>query len=106
MNTACLDPEVVADLRDVADDSFLEQVLMLYIEQALDVIASLRQALAAADAVTFKRAAHKLAGASLNIGATRMTTKCREIEKAGEVTAAHIVTIENELAHLYSELAL
>lgn len=106
MNTACLDPEIVADLRNVADDSFLEQVLTLYMEQALDVIASLRQALAAADAVTFKHAAHKLAGASLNIGAARMTAKCREIEKAEEVTAAHLETIENELAHLYSALAL
>jgi HPt (histidine-containing phosphotransfer) domain-containing protein len=84
MTASSLDPAVLASLIELADGdkSFLDELLATYLEQSVETIEALRIALEQSDMTTARREAHRLAGASLNIGATAAASLCRRIEDA------------------------
>ncbi len=81
-----LDPAAIQRLMDIGkqtDPGFLQQVLDMFMRQAPECIDEIRAALEAGDFNAMWKAAHKLKGTSLNIGALRLSEICREIEKKG-----------------------
>ena len=82
MSEQILDPAVIDTLRELAsgDPAFLNDLFTMYLDQAHDSLRSLRTALDAGDRVRFSRAAHSLAGASLNVGAQSLGQLCQRIE--------------------------
>ncbi|MFN0152080.1 MAG: Hpt domain-containing protein [bacterium] len=87
-------PEIVERLRDlgIADDpAFEAEILGDFLKDAEKVVAALAQAIASKDAAECERLAHRLRGASQNLGASAMAGPAFEIEqqgRAGDVTAA------------------
>ncbi len=87
-------PEIVERLRDlgIADDpAFEAEILGDFLKDAEKVVAALAPAIASKDAAECERLAHRLRGASQNLGASEMAAPAFEIEeqgRAGDVTAA------------------
>jgi hypothetical protein len=73
-----LDPAAIQRLMDIGkqtDPGFLQQVLDMFMRQAPECIDEIRAALEAGDFNAMWKAAHKLKGTSLNIGAQRFVAK-------------------------------
>jgi HPt (histidine-containing phosphotransfer) domain-containing protein len=69
---------------------FIRELIDTYLEETPQLLAQLRQALAAGDAEAFRRAAHSLKSTSASFGALTLSTQARELEliaKSGELTA-------------------
>jgi CheY-like chemotaxis protein len=60
--------------------AFVAELVDTFIEDAQDLVAALRQALAGADVDTFRRAAHSLKSTGETVGATRLAAVARELE--------------------------
>jgi HPt (histidine-containing phosphotransfer) domain-containing protein len=73
------------------DADFLSELLEAYFASSLDIIASMRQAIARGEATALQRAAHSLKTGSASFGALAFAARCKELEdmgKAGELGAA------------------
>ncbi len=77
-----IDAEAIENLRAINpdDDSFLKEIIGIFIEDTPARIAELRQARAAGDVTTFSRAAHSIKGSSSNLGAARLRTLAAHLE--------------------------
>ncbi len=77
-----IDAEAIENLRALNpdDDSFLKEIIGIFIEDTPARIAELRQAHAAGDVATFSRAAHSIKGSSSNLGAARLRTLAERLE--------------------------
>jgi histidine phosphotransfer protein HptB len=107
-----IDASVIAELRALggSDDTFLRDLFAEYIDQAEETIETLRTALSASDRISFARAAHSLAGSSLNVGATGLGVTCRAIEHEMQSETArpaptHLQIIESELQRTLAAIA-
>lgn len=81
-----LDQTAIQRLMDIGkstDPGFLQQVLEMFMRQAPADIEMIRSSLDSGDFSAMWKAAHKLKGTSLNIGALRLSDICRDIEKKG-----------------------
>jgi signal transduction histidine kinase/DNA-binding NarL/FixJ family response regulator len=87
---AALDGKALAEIRELGDDaaqSFLEQVVELYLESAPTLIEQLRGGLSSADAGAVRAAAHTLKSSSANVGAMQLAEMCRRLEAAARTGA-------------------
>ncbi|GHA79056.1 response regulator [Cognatilysobacter bugurensis] len=83
-----LDPNVVAQLRELAEASdpmLLSQIFEAFQIDTAHRIQTLREASAAADAGLLRRTAHALKGACANIGAARMAELAQTLESLGRL---------------------
>ena len=80
---ALLFDKTAALARVGGDESVLNEILDVYLEDALAQIAFLEQAAANGDAEAVRSRAHSLKGASGNVGAMAMQTLAAQIETAG-----------------------
>ena len=81
-----LDLEVVDSLRALDEDdgpSLFLELIDLFVEDAASQLRSMQSALETGDIKSLERAAHTLKSSSANIGASRMSGICFEIEKLG-----------------------
>jgi signal transduction histidine kinase/PleD family two-component response regulator/HPt (histidine-containing phosphotransfer) domain-containing protein len=78
-----LDPEVLAGLRDLGDEELLAELAGMFFDDASSRLGELREAVEAGDTAGVGRVAHTLKGSSGNMGATRMSEICAEIEESG-----------------------
>jgi CheY-like chemotaxis protein len=78
-----LDPEVLAGLRELGDEELLAELAGMFFDDASSRLGELREAVEAGDAAGVGRVAHTLKGSSGNMGATRMSEICAEIEESG-----------------------
>ena len=98
-----LDPESVQALRQLGgdDDSFLRDLFTMYVEQADNLVASLRDG----DETTFVRTVHALGGSSRNIGAVGMGELCKAAEiDSGKRRAEHTAAIADAYTRVRSEV--
>jgi HPt (histidine-containing phosphotransfer) domain-containing protein len=104
MPSPILDQEAIDNLRALdpdGGDTFLREIIGIFIEDTPLRIAEIDQSLAAGDAATFVRAAHTIKGASANVGAAALRAVAEQLEhrakKNGlvEVTAL-IVELKTE----------
>jgi HPt (histidine-containing phosphotransfer) domain-containing protein len=83
VSSAVLDPQVVGQLRRLGTatgEDVVEQVAALFLADADERVASLRDALDVGDCSAMARSAHTLRGASANIGATDLARVCATLE--------------------------
>ncbi len=85
------------------DATFLGELIDTYLNDAPELIATLRRALAAGNADEFRRAAHSLKSNSANFGALKLSAMARDLElmgKAGTLDGAaeRIARVEAEYA--------
>ena len=82
-NGSVLDPEVLANLRDLGDAELLAELAGMFFDDASSRLGELREAIGAGDAAGVERVAHTLKGSSGNMGATRMSAICAELQDIG-----------------------
>jgi two-component system, sensor histidine kinase and response regulator len=82
-NGSVLDPEVLANLRDLGDAELLAELAGMFFDDASSRLEELRGAIGAGDAAGVERVAHTLKGSSGNMGATRMSAICAELQDVG-----------------------
>lgn len=100
-----LDPEAISSLRELSpgDDTFLREIIQLFLEDTPARINDARVTLAAGDAVAFVRAAHTIKGSSGNLGADRLRRTAERIEHGARKNG--LVGMENAVAELEAEFA-
>lgn len=93
-----LDSAAITELHDMLGDDLLE-IVEQFVDQLEEHIAAIEAAFVASDAVALTAAAHALKGSAGNIGVTRLSALCSEIERAARVQKL------DEAATLRAELA-
>jgi len=106
-----IDAEAIENLRAINpdDDSFLKEIIGIFLEDTPARIAELRHAHAAGDVAAFSRAAHSIKGSSSNLGAAQLRTLAESLEHASKSQplaslAAGIPELEAAFAAARSEL--
>lgn len=111
LDVAVIDAAVIAELRELADgnDTFVQEVLTAYLEQADEIVAAMRASLSANDTRSFRRGAHALGGSSLQVGAARVARICHAIQSSeGDAPvplAAALKMLESELRRVDAAVA-
>ena len=82
-NGSVLDPEVLANLRDLGDAELLAELAGMFFDDASSRLGELREAVEAGDAGGVERVAHTLKGSSGNMGAARMSAICADLQDVG-----------------------
>ncbi len=96
-----MDLEAIANLRslgDEGDDSFLQEILAIYLEDVPLRLADLKTALARADQPFFTRSAHTIKGSSSNVGARQVKALAEKLEHRSK--AEPIETLAPQITEL------
>jgi HPt (histidine-containing phosphotransfer) domain-containing protein len=83
MPSPILDQEAIDNLRMLdpdGGDTFLREIIGIFLEDTPLRIAEIDKSLAAGDAPTFVRAAHTIKGASSNVGAAALRAVAEQLE--------------------------
>jgi HPt (histidine-containing phosphotransfer) domain-containing protein len=112
MPSPVLDQEAIDNLRMLdpdGGDTFLREIIGIFLEDAPLRIVEIDQSLAAGDAATFVRAAHTIKGSSANVGAAALRAAAEKLEhhakKDGLVdVAALIAELKTEFANAKTAL--
>jgi HPt (histidine-containing phosphotransfer) domain-containing protein len=85
ITVSTLDPQAIEELRSLNpdDDSFLRDLVQVYLDDSPQRIAEIELALAQGDTERLTRAAHSLKGSCANFGASRLRAISEQIEKLG-----------------------
>lgn len=84
-----LDPQAIEELRSLnpEDDSFLRDLIQIYLDDSPQRIAEIELSLAERNAERLTRAAHSLKGSCANFGASDLRAVSERIEKLGRQSA-------------------
>jgi len=88
---AALDGTTLAQLRTTMGADFVDEVLRTFVEEAGDLVATLRRSLAGHDVDGFRRAAHSLKSSAASLGAAALASHAAELEglaRAGRIEGA------------------
>ena len=83
MTAVTIDPATFAELQATAGADFVIELVDTFAEEAPQMLAELRAALAAAATERFRRAAHSLKSNSSTFGALRLAEMARALELGG-----------------------
>ena len=83
-----IDAATFAELQDTAGADFVGELVGTFLEEAPQMLAELRAALAEGAADRFRRAAHSLKSNSNTFGATQLGQMARDLELGGLVADA------------------
>ena len=83
MSDDVIDLAVFNELRATAGADFVAELVGTFCDEAKGILAQMREAGAAGDAVRYKRAAHSLKSNANTFGATRLAAMARDIELKG-----------------------
>ncbi|NCT85424.1 MAG: histidine kinase [Comamonadaceae bacterium] len=101
---AVIDEQVFAALVDSAGADFMPELIASFLEDAPQGLAALRAALAAGDALAFRRAAHSLKSNGATFGARDFADAARELEQMAPTDAAAPARVDT-LAALFDAVA-
>jgi HPt (histidine-containing phosphotransfer) domain-containing protein len=104
MTNGPIDLATFTELQDTAGADFVTELVQTFLDDAPKMLAELREALAAGNADTFRRAAHSLKSNSLTFGALTLATMAREQELGG-LAAAQQSNPLDALAQEYARVA-
>jgi HPt (histidine-containing phosphotransfer) domain-containing protein len=82
-----IDQATFTELQDAAGADFVNELVQTFLEEATVMLEELRDALAAGNADTFRRAAHSLKSNSLTFGALTLGAMARDLELGGLAAA-------------------
>ena len=106
MSEPVIDETTFRELQDAAGADFVAELVDTFLEEAPDMLAALREALAARDAERFRRAAHSLKSNSQTFGALALGALAREIELRGlDADPARDATALDALDAAYARVA-
>lgn len=105
MDHAVTYEDLLARLREIGlteDPELLVETTQLFLNDAAQMVEAMKSSFAKGDATGLFRAAHRLKGAALNLGATAVATSARTIEEGarrGELVdvASAVKSIEGDL---------
>lgn len=110
---SALDSHAIEELRELnpSDNSFLRDLIQIFLEDCPHRIAEIDQALAAGDGRKLVIAAHSLKGSSANFGAHHLRALCERIEQCGRRGAlgevpARLPALREEFGRVTAELEL
>jgi HPt (histidine-containing phosphotransfer) domain-containing protein len=106
MPSSILDQEAIDNLRMLdpdGGDTFLREIIGIFLEDTPLRIAEIDQSLAAGDAPTFVRAAHTIKGASSNVGAAALRAVAEQLEQHAKKDG--LVEVATLIAELKTEFA-
>jgi HPt (histidine-containing phosphotransfer) domain-containing protein len=83
-----IDAATFAELQDTAGAEFVGELVGTFLEEAPQMLAELRTAMAEASADRFRRAAHSLKSNSNTFGALRLGEMARDLELGGLIADA------------------
>jgi HPt (histidine-containing phosphotransfer) domain-containing protein len=83
MDAPVIDAATFAELKDTAGADFVVELVGTFLEEAPQMLADLRDALAAGEAERFRRAAHSLKSNACTFGALALGARARELELGG-----------------------
>jgi HPt (histidine-containing phosphotransfer) domain-containing protein len=97
-----LNPERLESLRELCDgeDDLVVEIAALYLEELPEVVAGLGAAAAARDLGVTRDFAHKIKGASANVGADSLAALCGQIEVAA--VAGSTEEVDDLVAQLHA----
>lgn len=101
-----LDSEAIENLRslgDEGDDTFLREIIGIYLEDVPQRLADLKNARAADDRPLFTRSAHTIKGSSANVGASEVRALAEKIEHRSKSEA--LASLDEQLAELEAAFA-
>ena len=112
MEPLTIDTKKIEELKELVDEDdpcFLIELLEDYMNDSKENLKAIRYAIQAKDAVTVVKTAHKLKGASSNIGAVNMTALSKRLEHLGREETLNgaveiIDQLEVEFVEVKSEL--
>jgi two-component system, sensor histidine kinase and response regulator len=92
------------------EPDLIVELIDLYLEDAPRQMAVMQKAIAVADGVSLKRAAHSLKGSSANLGARRLAGLCEELEQmcraeSFQEVMAQLARLEQELERVRQSFA-
>ena len=101
-----IDPEAIENLRQLSPEdgeSFLRDIVGIFVEDTPARIAELKKALAEGDQPTFTRAAHSIKGSSSNLGAIQLRAVAEKLEHTSRSQGlagleVHVPELENAFA--------
>jgi HPt (histidine-containing phosphotransfer) domain-containing protein len=92
----------ISDLVEELGEAAVREILASFAEDTNALLQAMREAAARADSVAIYRAAHSVAGAARNVGATALATRASTLEQdIGSLSAARI---EAEIAAMQADL--
>jgi CheY-like chemotaxis protein len=102
-----LDPTTLQRLKSLArmmEEAWFTRLLEKFQNDAVADISAMRQALAEGDWVGLSHTAHRLSGASLNIGAHEMGDTCRRLEELDRTQTSAAVGLVTQLEREFSRV--
>ena len=107
VNLPVVDVEAVSNLRslgDEGDDTFLHEIISIYLEDTPLRIADLRRSFKSGDNALLTRSAHTIKGSSANVGLSRVRGIAERIEHRSKVEPiAGLAGLLDELEAAYAE---
>ncbi|MFM7766297.1 MAG: response regulator, partial [Bacteroidota bacterium] len=101
-DTDLIDMAAIERLKQLSDpqNQFMAKLVMLFMEQADGSIEEIKKHFASGNAILTSKAAHKLKGSAMNVGAARLSKLCASIERSAinnelEVAAQWVESLEN-----------
>lgn len=104
-NDTLIDAEAIENLRALNPDdgdSFLRDIVGIFLEDTPLRIAELRESFAAGDQARFTRAAHSIKGSSSNLGATQLRAISEKLEHQSRSTLNGLTGLIEELDVAFS----
>jgi HPt (histidine-containing phosphotransfer) domain-containing protein len=107
-----INQEAIDNLRslgDAGDDTFLKEIITIYLEDIPQRIVALKTALNTGDRPLFTRSAHTIKGSSANIGAAEVQYLAAKLElksKTEELSGLGAELVELEAASMRAQSAL
>ena len=103
MTESLVDQTVISELIEATGEEFAEELVMTFLEEAPQIIESLKAAAIAADADGYRRAAHSIKSNAYTFGATALAELARNIEAGslpdgGDVSDATMLEAEFQKA--------
>lgn len=83
---AALDKEIMSAFRAVIEDGagdFLKELIEVFLDQVPPLMKQMREALEKNDATSVRRAAHRMRGSCITIGAVTLVDPCKRLEELG-----------------------
>lgn len=105
-----LDTEAIENLRalgdEMEDDTFLKEVIDIYLSDTPNRLAEIDECLVSGDATKLNRAAHSIKGSSANLGAKKVIETARRIEEKSKESLDDLTADIAELKANFEEVKI
>jgi len=104
-NDTLIDPEAIENLRALNPDdgdTFLRDIIGIFLEDTPQRLAELRESLASGDQHRFTRAAHSIKGSSSNLGANQLRAISETLEHKSKVSLNGVIPLIEELESAFA----